>query len=159
MLNKEQSPVVFISYAWSTVENDNWVIEFATRLFSSGVIVKLDKWDLVPGQDKNAFMEQMVLNEQIKFVLAICDSTYQEKANARKGGVGTETQIISNEVYSKIDQTKYLPIIREFDERGNPKVPAYFSSRIYIDFSKDAVYEEGMEKLLRLIFDTNSVLK
>ncbi len=154
-----ESPVVFISYAWSSVVHENWVIEFSKRLFHAGIIVKLDKWDLVPGQDKNAFMEQMVHDDKIKYVLVICDCVYQEKANGRKGGVGTETLIISNEVYNSVEQQKFIPILREYNESGDPCLPTYFSSRIYIDFSKNEMYEESFEKLLRIIFDRPSIKK
>ena len=152
MPNKTDSPAIFISYAWSSVDKDNWVIELAERLFSSGVIVKLDKWDLEAGQDKYVFMEQMVQNSEIKYVLVVCDKNYKEKSDARQGGVGTESQIISSEVYSKTDQKKFIPIIREFDDDRNPLTPIFFKTRIYLDFSSDDVYEESYEKLLRIIF-------
>ena len=40
---------VFISYCWTTLEHEKWVIELAEKLLSVGVDVKLDKWDLVHG--------------------------------------------------------------------------------------------------------------
>lgn len=159
MTIKDDSPIVFISYAWSSVEHENWIIDFSTRLFHSGIIVKLDKWDLSPGQDKNSFMEQMVHDDKIKYVLIICDSIYQEKANARKGGVGTETLIISNEVYSSVEQKKFIPVLREYDAVGKPCLPIYLSSRMYIDFSKNELFEESLEKVLRIVFDRPSIKK
>jgi hypothetical protein len=156
---KDDSPVVFISYAWSSVEHETWIIDFSTRLFHVGVVVKLDKWDLAPGQDKNSFMEQMVHDEKIKYVLVVCDSVYQEKANTRKGGVGTETLIISNEVYTSVEQRKFIPILKEYDAFGKPCLPTYLSSRIYIDFSKSEAFEESFEKLLRIVFDRPSIKK
>ena len=37
----------------------------------------------------------------ITHVLVFCERTYAKKADTRKAGVGTETQIISKEVYDK----------------------------------------------------------
>ena len=65
-------------------------------------------------------------------VLIFCDKTYTEKANNRTGGVGDETVIISSEVYGKVTQEKFIPIITERDEDGKEYVPAYIKTRIYV---------------------------
>lgn len=75
----------------------------ATNLRDSGVNVILDKWDLKEGNDANDFMESMVKNPEIGKVLVICDKVYAKNADLRKGGVGTEAQIISSELYDKTD--------------------------------------------------------
>lgn len=150
----DKTPKVFISYAWSTTENDEKIVSLAERLMSHGVQVVLDKWDLKEGQDKYVFMEQTVTDPTIDRVLIICDKTYKEKADSRKGGVGDETTIISAEVYGKTKQEKFIPIIFELDENGNAYCPAYMKSRIYIDLSSDnEQYEEEYEKLLRNIYE------
>jgi hypothetical protein len=64
--------------------------------------VILDKWDLREGHDAVAFMEKMVTDPEINKVLIIADQIYADKADGRSGGVGTETQIISKEVYEKL---------------------------------------------------------
>jgi len=66
--------------------------------------VVLDKWDLKEGQDADKFMEQMVSDPEINKVLLIFDEAYATKANKRKGGVGTEAQIISRKVYEQQDE-------------------------------------------------------
>jgi hypothetical protein len=145
-------PTVFISYAWTNGEK---VEDLAERLVGiSGVDVKIDIWDLKPGQDKYAFMEQCVNNPNIDKVLIVCDKAYTEKANAREGGVGDETVIISSEIYGNINQEKFIPVIFEKDDTGEPFVPAYIKSRIYIDLSseEDEKYEAEYEKLLRNIY-------
>ena len=141
------APKVFISYSWAVA---NEVKELAERLVNpGGVDVVLDIWDLREGQDKYVFMEQAVNNPDITHVLIICDKTYTQKANDRKGGVGDETVIISSEIYGNVGQEKFIPIIFETDENGEPFLPAYIKSRIYIDLSNDDSYEEQYEKLLR----------
>ena len=90
----------------------------AERLVANGVDVVLDVWDLMPGHDKYAFMEQSVNDQTVNKVLIICDKTYTEKADARQGGVGDETVIISPEIYGKVRQEKFIPIAFETDEDG-----------------------------------------
>jgi hypothetical protein len=146
-------PKLFVSYSWSTPEHEQWVIDLATELVNSGIDVVLDKWALREGHDSIPFMEAMVTDPHIKKVILICDRTYAEKANGRSGGVGTETQIISAEVYAKQSQDKFVAVIAERDEHGNPFLPVYYKSRIYIDLSESERYTSNFEKLVRWIFD------
>ena len=147
---EDRVPKIFISYSWSS---DALVLQLAQRLISHGVEVVLDKWDLKEGQDKYAFMEQCVNNPDITKVLIVCDSQYAKKANDRTGGVGDETVIISSEIYGKMQQEKFIPIIAEKDIEGNPCVPVYIKTRIYIDLSDESKFEVEYEKLLRNIYE------
>lgn len=147
------APKVFISYSWSASEHEQWVVDLASGLRESGIDVILDKWDLKEGHDAVAFMEQMVTNKDITKVAIICDETYAAKADGRAGGVGTETQIISKEVYENQAQEKFVAIVSEKDGNGKPYLPTYYKSRIYIDLSEADKYSENFEKLLRWIFD------
>lgn len=156
MSTQTNAPQVFISYSWKPVYNREKVIQLAERLSSNFVHVIIDIWDLKEGQDKNQFMEQMVNSPDVKRVLLICNKDYSEKANNRVGGVGIESLIISNEIYSQAAQTKFIPVIFEYGENNKPYVPTFVNSRIYIDLSSDAVFEENYEKLLRNIFDKPS---
>lgn len=153
MSTKITTPKVFISYSWKPLSNREKVIQLAERLSSNFVHVIIDVWDLKEGQDKNQFMEQMVNSPDIKRVLLICNKDYVEKANKRVGGVGIESLIISNEIYNQADQTKFIPIIFEFDELNKPYVPTFVNSRIFIDLSNDDVYEDNYEILMRNLFD------
>lgn len=146
-------PKLFISYSWSTPEHEQMVVDLATELRESGVDVILDKWDLKEGHDAVAFMEQMVTNKDINKVAIISDEIYAAKADGRAGGVGTETQIISKEVYENQAQEKFVAIVSEKDGNGKPFLPTYYKSRIYIDLSEADQYTENFEKLLRWIFD------
>jgi len=128
-------PKVFISYRWSNDEHTAWVADLGERLMNDGIVVVLDQWDLRDGQDVNDFMEQMVKDSDIKRVIIVCDAAYAAKADNRKGGVGTETQIISKEVYESVDQAKFVPLLRERDTENKPCLPVYLKSRKYIDFS------------------------
>ena len=148
-----EAPKVFVSYSWTTPEHEDWVLNLSTELRDSGVGVILDKWDLKEGHDSNAFMERMVTDESVKKVIIVCDEAYAKKADDRNGGVGTETQIITSEIYSSVEQDKFVAVIAEKDERGRPYLPTYYKSRIYIDLSYEELYAKNFEQLLRWIFN------
>lgn len=152
-------PKAFISYSWSSEGHVAWVRELGEKLLSDGVDVVLDQWDLKPGQDKYKFMEQMVNDPSVTKVLLICDKKYAEKADGRKGGVGDETQIVSSDVYGSVTQTKFLPIVAEKDENGQPYKPAYIKARIHVDLSSPEAYYEQYDTLLREIYGKPLVTK
>jgi hypothetical protein len=145
------SPKVFISYSWSGQSRQEMVKEWADRLLSDGIKVTIDLYDLKAGQDKFGFMEQMVTDPEITHVLVVCDKSYAEKADQRIRGVGTESQIISQEVYSKVDQVKFIPIVCEFSD-GEPYLPVYMKSRVWIDFSTLELINTNWERLLRMLY-------
>lgn len=153
------SPRLFISYSWSSDDHQKWVIDLATALREAGVDVVLDKWDLREGHDAHHFMEKMVSDVEIKKVVMVCDRAYAAKANDRSGGVGTETQIISAELYSKQEQDKFVAVLSEKDEKGNAYLPVYYRSRIYIDLSSADVYARNFEQLLRWAYDKPMYVK
>lgn len=147
------APKLFISYSWSSPEHVERVVSLAAELRDSGVDVILDKWDLREGDDAYAFMESMVTNSEVQKVLLVCDREYVEKADGRRGGVGTETQILTPELYRTKDQSKYVALVLERDSEGRPVVPAYYKTRVHIDYSDPAIQAEGFDRLLRWVFD------
>ncbi|MCB6062366.1 SEFIR domain-containing protein [Flavobacterium psychrophilum] len=153
------SKKVFISYSWGTKEHQDWVVNLGKRLMDDTVDVILDKWSLKEGNDIFHFMESMVKAEDIYRVLIICDKNYKSKSDDRNGGVGTETQIITPEIYSNQKQEKFIPLVVERDTENNPLIPIYLSSRKYIDFSNEEYFEDSYEELLRNILDSPSIPK
>lgn len=145
-------PKVFISYSWSSPGHQARIRQWAEQLVNNGVDVVLDVWDLKEGNDKYAFMEKMVTDESVTHVLVFSDSEYAAKADARKAGVGTESQIISGEVYSKVQQSKFLPVVCEFDDSGEPFLPTFLKSRIWIDFSSPEAANDNWEQLIRVLY-------
>ena len=147
-----ENPKVFISYSWHPEKNKIWVQRLAERLIQDGVNVKLDVWDLKHGHDKYVFMEQMVKDPDIKKVLVICNEDYARKADDRTGGVGTESTIMSSDIYSLAEQTKFIPILAE-KKNGEPCLPTFLKSRMYVDMSSNDIYELGYNQLLRDIYE------
>jgi hypothetical protein len=113
-------------------------MDLATQLVENGVDVVLDKWNLREGHDAVQFMESMVTDPNVTKVIVVSDKTYTEKADKRKGGVGTESQIISPEIYSKADQNKFAAVVSEVDENGEPYGQKYCmvvrAAQIELDF-------------------------
>ncbi|GHT22401.1 hypothetical protein AGMMS49953_01160 [Endomicrobiia bacterium] len=121
-------------------------------MYEIGIDVKIDKWDLKPGQNLHKFMEEVVNNKEINKVLVICDKSYMNKANNREGGVGTETDIITPEIYGNYDEKRFIPIIFEKNDGGEAYVPTYFKGRYYIDLCYDNnKHPEEFERLIRSI--------
>ncbi len=148
-----KNPKVFISYSWSSKSHCDCIRSYAERLINDGVDVILDQWVLSEGQDKYAFMEKMVTDNDVTHVLIFSDQQYANKADSRESGVGTESQIISKEIYDKVSQNKFIPIICEKNENGEPYLPVFLRSRIWIDFSSPEVANDNWEKLLRLLYN------
>ncbi len=150
----DTQPKVFISYSWSNQQHKDRVREWAEHLITDGVQVVMDVFDLKEGDDKYAYMERMVNDDSVTHVLLFCDGHYAEKADKQKGssGVGTESQIISSELYSQIQQSKFIPIFCEFKADGNPCVPVFLKTRFGIDFSTFEKANENWEQLVRLLY-------
>lgn len=129
------------------------MLDLAIRLVNDGIDIVLDKWELKAGHDSYAFMESMVTDPTVTKVIMICDQAYVTKANARAGGVGTEGQIISPELYGKVAQNKYAALVTEVDDRGHRHLPMFYKGRIYFDFVSADAFEVQYEALLRWLAD------
>lgn len=161
-MSDSQTPVApraFISYSWTSPAHEAWVHDLATRLMSDGIDIILDKWELKVGHDSYAFMESMVTDPTVTKVIMICDQAYVTKANTRAGGVGTEGQIISPELYGKVAQNKYAALVTEVDARGQRYVPIFYKGRIYFDFVSADAFEVQYEALLRWLADKTLFVK
>jgi hypothetical protein len=137
-------PIVFVSYSHDSQEHKQWVLDFATRLRSSGVDAILDQWELGPGSDLPQFMEQNI--SRASRVLMICTERYVEKANAGIGGVGYEKMIVTADLLKRIGSSCVIPVVRQ---RGPINLPTFLSTKLYIDLSTEDLFESGMDQLLR----------
>lgn len=151
-MKKTENPEVFISYAWGSQEYQWKVLDFAKSLKDDGVKVLIDKWGVVGGHDMYHFMEKSVRDKSVTNVLILLDPVYSKKADNREGGVGTETQIISQEVYESVEQDKFIPIIFERDSDGNVCKPVFLKSRFHYDLSREESYDIEYKKLLKHLY-------
>lgn len=144
-----KKPKVFVSYSWTTPEHEDWVLDLARALHHDDIDVVLDKWDLRPGHDSIQFMEAMVLDPSITKIIMVIDEKYSERANDRSGGVGIESTILSQDLYSKKASKDIVAVIAE----PGSKPPLFYASRIYIDLSKSDTYPAQYQQLVRWLYD------
>lgn len=153
---RSRSPVVFISYSWTTPAHEEWVLDLATVLRgANGLDVRLDKWGLQTGDDPYLFMERGIV--EADKVLIVSDREYARKANAREGGSGTEAQILTPELYAEGGgdgkPKKYAVAVREYDEEGKPCTPTFYGGRIFIEMTDPSRYAEKVEEIARWAYD------
>ena len=149
---RQDARQVFISYAWTLDDPDFQpaVIELADELRRNGIEAILDKFHLRPGHDANAFMEQNATNADK--VLCLCNREYAEKANDRKGGAGAEAQILSPQVFTRLNQERVIPVLFGTDD-GTAHRPTFLAHMVYIDLRPPQRRYDNFEELLRVIFD------
>ena len=158
-MEKIDKPKVFISYAWGTEEYKDKVVSFATELVGSGIDVELDRWSLREGFDSYAFMEQSVTDPSITNVIILLDPIYAKKADARAGGVGTETQIISPEIYNNTRQEKFIPVIFERGEDGSVPKPSFLRGLLHFDLTNEDNYTSEFERLVKRLYGVEVIKK
>lgn len=139
------APTVFISYSWDDEQHKHWVRELATRLRTDGVDVKLDHWELAPGDQLTTFMERSV--RESSFVLIICTPQYKRKADRREGGVGYEDTVMTSEVYnSGTNWRKFIPILRR--EEWSASAPSWLQGSYRIDMRGNRHKSDSYQDLL-----------
>lgn len=156
----EIKPKVFISYAWTSDEYTLKVYDFVKRLRNDGIETLFDQFDLKPGNSLHNYMEKCVSDSTVTNVLILLNPEYKKKADERKGGAGIETQIISEEVYNNLDNTKFVPLI--FDLNGKQVVdvlPIYLKSRYFVDLSNLSTYEDQYKSLIRHLYGKPAMVK
>ena len=141
-------PKVFISYSHDSEEHKDWVRKFAEGLKNNGVNVILDQWHIRLGSDITIFMERNL--EESDRVLVVCTEEYLEKAKRLKGGVGYERMIVTSEIASDLNTSKFIPVLKE---GGTELLPPYFATRKYIDFRVAALFDEKFKELLHELHD------
>lgn len=143
------SPNVFISYSHDSDEFKAWIAKLAADLRSHGINVILDQWDLRIGGDLRFFMEQGLSNSVL--VICVCSDTYVQKSNKGSGGTGYESMIMTQVLLKNTNTEFIIPIIR--NNNSESKTPLALGSKIYIDFSDDAVYLARYQELLERIYN------
>lgn len=140
---------IFISYSWTPESNKKKVNELVQKLHDSGFEVIIDQTHLKYGYDKYAFMERMITDPSISKVLIICNKDYTQKADNRIGGVGDESMIITPELYGKVEQSKFIPVVFEKDRNGNPYLPVYLKRIMHVDLSNKKQYDTFYYRLVQ----------
>lgn len=141
---------IFISYSRTNQDHIDRVLKIATILREDhGIDVILDLWDCKEGTDLYVFMESMVADPSIDYVVILSDTLYTKKANNREGGVGTESTIISSEIFDQINNEKYIPVFFNILENGNASLPVFCSTKNAIDMTNAEKDIQKIEELGR----------
>jgi hypothetical protein len=146
-LSMPQAPRTFVSYSHDDQPHKDWVLRLSDRLVRNGVDVILDQWDLRIGSDLPSFMEAGLVDSDR--VIAVCSENYVNRANSGAGGVGYEKMILTGQLMRNVASTKIVPIIR--NNTSERAVPTFLSTRVYVDFRNEDLYEQRYAELLREI--------
>jgi hypothetical protein len=139
-------PKALISYAWESEDHKGWVRELARELRHRGVDVSLDRWQVHPGDQLPAFMEQAI--RESDFVVIICTPTYKEKSEGRQGGVGYEGHIMTAELFIKNNQRKFIPVLRAASY--DSALPVWLAGKSTLDLRGDGFGKEFEELVTTL---------
>lgn len=140
----------FVSYSWESESHKAWTRDLSVRLRGDGVDVKLDQWELVPGDQLPEFMERAVRDSE--YVLIVCTHKYKRRSDSRVGGVGYEGDIMSAEVYTVRNQRKFIPILRE--PPWEQSAPTWLSGKYYVDLSGSPYSDSQYQDLLTTLLGT-----
>ncbi len=141
----------FISYSWDDEDHKCWVRDLATRLRADGVDAILDRWEVVPGDQMPAFMENAITNND--FVIVICTPNYKDRCDDRRGGVGYEGDIMTSEALYQDNDRKFIPVLRS--GIWIESAPTWMRGKRYVDLSDFPNSEEGYEELLQTLLEAN----
>lgn len=144
----KEHPKVFISYSWEEDAHQQWVREFADRLLADGIDATINQYDASSGDRLPHFMEQSITTAD--YVLIICTPLYKKKADNRKGGVGYESHIITEELYSKGNERKFIPVVRKgsFDAA----MPTFLAGKLGIDLTDSIHFDNNYKDLITTIY-------
>jgi len=160
MSTKISKPKVFISYAWTNKDYSQKVLDFVDRLIDVGIDALLDKYENGYGVELNQFMQKCVSDKTVTNVLMLLNPHYKEKADNAEGGTGIEAQIISAEVYANTEQTKFIPII--FDKEDKPVeecLPVFLKTRFYCDLSDKKIFNDEFKNLVKKLYGEEEYIK
>lgn len=144
----KEHPKVFISYSWEEDAHQQWVREFADRLLADGIDATIDQYDASSGDRLPHFMEQSITTAD--YVLIICTPLYKKKADNRKGGVGYESHIITEELYSKGNERKFIPVVRKGS--FGAAMPTFLAGKLGIDLTDHIHFENNYKDLITTIY-------
>ncbi|MGW7899863.1 SEFIR domain-containing protein [Staphylococcus shinii] len=142
----------FISYSRTSKDHLKRVVRIAENLrVDHGIDVILDVWDCTEGDDLNYFMESMVNDKTIDFIIILSDFQYFNRANDREGGVGKESTIITSQIYDKQRDSKFIPVFLDILSNGKPALPTFCNTRFAIDMTDIELDIEKAEEIARKV--------
>jgi hypothetical protein len=71
---------------------------------------------------------------------------YKQKADERTGGVGYESAIITGELYRKLNERKFIPVL--FSGKWDNSMPTWAEGKLGVDLENKSKYKEEYMRLL-----------
>ena len=139
-------PEVFISYSHDSDEHRAWVRKLCDVLSRNDIHVISDIYDVAAGKDIAAFMRNGL--SVAKRVVAVCSTTYVQRAKEGKKGVGFETTLILPEYLSNATSDYVIPILRNNPDK---EVPDFLTVKAYVNFNDDPKFDDAILELLRAL--------
>jgi len=149
-LTTMRTPTAFVSYSWDSEDHKAWVRDLAAKLRNDGVDVRLDRWELKPGDQLPSFMETSVREND--FVLIVCTPNYKAKSDHREGGVGYEWDIMTGEAFSGKDPRKFIPVLRAGTWQESS--PSWLLGKYGVDLRRDPCSADQYKDLLNTLHGT-----
>lgn len=162
---------VFITYSHANSDIKERVIKLGTFLLSQGINVIFDG-GAMPGGANNAELMNMIVHNNCRHILMVCDSSYIHKVTSHTGGVDTEAQLLLHKINTSSDRTlatsNIIPLIAEKVDIPASLVPYFADAATYLLFLDDTA--QTFQKILEAVKDctvtlppvpspSNSVLK
>lgn len=141
--NRVMENEIFISYCWENENHIEQVVSFLNLLSESGYHATMDK-KLSHEESATNFIKLMykAMNEH-KWVIVILSSGFKRRADAFEGGVGTEYQLMLNDMAN--NKKKY--IFASFQGRGTDVVPFGLQGYDVHDLSDEKELDRLLQKL------------
>lgn len=154
--SEEQQPMVFMSYSHDSPQHKQWVAKLAARLREEGgANVIIDQWDTEPGDDLVKFMEKGVRDADR--VLMVCTTSYVQKANDGRGGVGYEAMVVTGELVRDLGTSKFIPVIPP--ENVEAVVPTCVSTRRFVDMRNAERVDAGFDEIVEALHHLGALRK
>jgi hypothetical protein len=125
---------VFVTYAWENEEHNEKVVSFVDFLRKKGYNASMDK--LKTQEETATNLNRMMVSglQDADKIIVILSPKYKEKADAFQGGVGTEFQIILEEIKTKANKFIFVTF---GNESFNSITPTGILGREVLDLKKD----------------------
>ncbi|MBL7868349.1 MAG: TIR domain-containing protein [Flavobacterium lindanitolerans] len=145
----QEKITVFVTYSWDNEEHEEKVHAFTNMLRDNGFHAEVDKM-LIQGESAKDFKIMMHKGmTNYRKVIVVLSKGYKEKAEAFRGGVGTEYSLILKDIED--NPNKYILV--SFSGRDNSITPLFFKSREILDLKTDNDVEK--QKLFSKLLDQN----
>ncbi len=150
VISKEIKPNeknVFVTYAWESEDHNDKVISFVDFLLKKGYNASMDRKETQ--EETSINLNKMMIEglQNSDKVIVILSPKYKEKADKFEGGVGTEFQIILEQIKSNTNKFIFVSF---GNNTKNDIIPIGISGREILDLKKDQDQNEFNQLFAKL---------